>query len=75
MKFIMLSILSFLSVGVFSQQTHSLQDFTVAKENNISFKKNQNDIDASYMDKKAATFNLFPSVYANAQHIFSSEKI
>lgn len=75
MKFIILSILSFLSVSVFSQQTYSLQDcFTAAKANNISFKKIQNDIDESNIDKKAATFNLFPSVYANAQHIFSSGK-
>src|ERR1700754_1672470 len=75
MRFVTLPILIFVSTNVFSQQTYSLEDcFAAAKENNISFKKIQNDIDASNIDKKAATFNLFPSVYANAEHIFSSGK-
>ncbi len=75
MKFVIFIILFFASAFAFSQQTYSLQDcFAVARENNISLKKSKNDIDASNIDKKAATFNLLPSIYANAEHIFSSGK-
>ena len=59
----------------FTQQVYSLEDcFAIAKENNIGLKKSRNDIEANYIDKKSATFNLLPAVYANAEHIFSSGK-
>src|ERR1044072_6995195 len=71
--FIIISLL--LSVQNYSQRIYSLQDcFAAAKDNNISFKKSMNDIESSNIDKKAAAFNLFPAVYANAEHIFSSGK-
>lgn len=75
MRLFVLMILSLLCVHGFSQQVYSLEDcFAAAKKNNISFKKTNNIIQAAYIDKKAATFNLFPSVYANAEHIFSAGK-
>ena len=76
MKFFVLMILSLLlCVQSFNQQVYSLEDcFAAAKENNISLQKSRNDIESSSIDKKAATCNLFPSVYANAEHIFSSGK-
>ena len=75
MRLLVLMISCLLCMQVFCQQPFSLEDcFAAAKESNISFKKSENNIESSNIDKKAATFNLFPSVYANAEHIFSSGK-
>lgn len=58
-----------------AQQPYSLEDcFAAAQENNIVLQKSKNDIQNSYINKKAATYNLLPAVYANAEHIFSSGK-
>ncbi|TKK71885.1 TolC family protein [Ilyomonas limi] len=58
-----------------AQQSYSLEDcFAAAQSNNIALQKSKNDIQNSYIDKKAATYNLLPAVYANAEHIFSSGK-
>ena len=76
MKIVVLIILSLLlCTQNFCQHIFSLEDcFAAAKENNISLKKSRNDILSSGIDKKAATYNLFPSLNANAEHIFSSGK-
>ncbi len=76
MKTIALLILNLLvCLQSITQQVYSLEDcFAVAKENNVNLKKSRNDIDISYIDKKAATFNLLPAMYANAEHIFSTGK-
>ncbi len=64
-----------LSMQSFEQQLYSLQDcFAAATTNNIDLKKSKNDIENNSIDKKAATFNLFPAVYANAEHFFSTGK-
>ena len=76
MKTIALLILNLLvCLQGISQQVYSLEDcFAVAKENNVSLKKSRNDIDISYIDKKAAIFNLLPAMYANVEHVFSTGK-
>jgi outer membrane protein len=75
MKFLLLIVFNFFHAAIFCQQVYSLADcFLLAKQNNVSFKKNRNDIQSNYIDKKAATFNLLPAVYASAEHIYSSGK-
>lgn len=72
---VLLTILTVLfCAGSFSQQQlFSLEDcFAAAEKNNISLQKSRNEIEKNYIDKKTATYNLLPSVYANAEHIFSS---
>lgn len=66
---------SLLSVTCYCQQEYSLEDcFSAAKESNVGLKKSRNEIMNSILDKRAATFSLFPAVTANAEHIFSAGK-
>jgi len=72
---LLLTILAILfCANCFSQQQfYSLEDcFAAAEKNNTSLQKARNEAEKNYIDKKAATYNLLPSVYANAEHVFSS---
>lgn len=74
MKVLLTISIALICADSFSQQQFSsLEDcFAAAKKNNISLQKSRNEVEKNYIDKKAASYNLLPAVYANAEHIFSS---
>ncbi len=76
MKFLILLIsVSLFCIKGIAQHHYSLEDcFAAAQKNNISIRKTRNDIQNSYIDKKTATYNLLPSLYASAGHYMSFGK-
>src|SRR5689334_4545865 len=68
-------VISFSCLQGIAQQQYSLEDcYAAAKQNNIALQISKNDIQNSYVDKKAATYNLLPAINANAQHFLASGK-
>src|SRR3954469_9252656 len=76
MKFLILFIpISLFYIKGIAQHQYSLEDcFAAAQKNNTTIKKSENDIQNSYIDKKAATYNLLPSLNASAGHYMSFGK-
>lgn len=74
MKVLLMILILLFNAKSFSQpQLFSLEDcFAAAEKNSIRLQKSRNEVEKNYIDKKTATYNLLPSAYANAEHIFSS---